>query len=78
MTHDYTRKCTANFHQHQPTHFDPTTNQFIHVNGELRYEHGTHGCLVIDALTCGSVYQEQRPITVYYNPLQPLTFRTVR
>ena len=75
---NYTRKCNANFHQHQPTHFNPTTNQFIHVYGELRYEHGTHGNLVIDALTCGSVYQEQQKITVDYNPLQQLTFQTVR
>ena len=75
---DYTRKSIANFHQHQPTHFNPTTNQYIHVYGEQRYEHGTHGNIVIDALTCGSVYQEQRQITVDYNPLQPLTFTTVR
>ena len=75
---NYTRKCNANFHQHQPTHFNPTTNQYIHVYGEQRYEHGTHVNIVIDALTCGSVYQEQRQITVDYNPLQPLTFTTVR
>ena len=75
---DYTRKCNANLHQHQPTHFNPITSQYIHVYGEQRYEHGTHGNIVIDALTCGSVYQEQRQITVDYNPLQSLTFRTVR
>ena len=75
---NYTRKCNANFHQHQPTHFNPTPNKYIHVYGEQRYEHGTHGNIVIDALTCGSVYQEQRQITVDYNPLQPLTFTTVR
>jgi len=74
----YTRKCTANLKQHQPTHFYPPTSQYLYVYGDLRYEHGTHGNLVIDALTCGSVYQEQQKITVDYNPLQSLTFRTVR
>ena len=75
--HNYTRKCTTNY-QHQPTHFDPTTKQFLHVFGDLKYEYGTHGCIVTDALTCGSIYKKQQKITVYYSPLQPLTFRTVR
>lgn len=64
----------------QPTHYDPNTNQYLHVYGQQRYEYGINGgSIVVDALVCESINQPQPKVTVYYNPLQSvkpfLTFR---
>ena len=62
-----------------PTHFNPDTKQFIHVYGQPRYEFGTKGgYIVVDALLCEGINRPQPKMTVYYNPIQSLTFKPVR
>ena len=66
-----TLKIDPNFQLMNPTHYNQNTKKYYHVISEPKYKNGMYGGhIVVDALTCGGIWHEQKKVTVDYNPLK--------